>query len=131
MPRIAESAEIKKRMTKLVACTKQYRKAVRQSAKIGHQYRKLTRKNLRGKETKEEKKIRKRMTTLSNKTQTVHRKCEDIANQLDDMKGLVRKEATKTKIERLFHRLDENDTEWASNTDSYVKALHSTGSSSM
>jgi hypothetical protein len=122
MPRIAENPEVKKKMTKLIACTKKFRKVVRQGSKIKHQWIKLSRKNPSGKETKEEKKLRAKSNTYSNRSKDVIKKCDAVATELDEMKGLVRKEDTKVKIQKLMDRFDEHELDWSSNTDSFKRA---------
>lgn len=121
MPRIAENPEVKKKMTKLVACTKKFRKVVRQGSKIKHQWIKLSRKNT-GKETKEEKKLRAKTIIYADRSKDVINKCDAVAIELDEMKGLVRKEDTKVKIKKLMDRFDEHELDWSSNTDSFKRA---------
>jgi len=121
MPRIAENPEVKKKMTKLIACTKRFRKVVRESSKIKHQWMKLTRKNT-GKETKEEKKLRTKSNKFAARSRDIINKCDAVATELDEMKGLVRKEDTKVKIQKLMDRFDEHETDWSSNTDSFKRA---------
>lgn len=122
MPRIAENPEVKKKMTKLVACTKKFRKVVREGSKIKHQWLKLSRKNLSAKETKEEKKLRVKSNKYENQSKDVITKCDTVAIELDEMRHLVRKEDTKTKIQKLMDKLDEHETDWSSNTNSFKRA---------
>lgn len=121
MPRIAENPEVKKKMVKLVACTKKFRKVVREGNKIKHQWLKMSRKNHTLKETKEEKKLRVKSNKYSTKSADVIDKCEKVAIELDDMKDLVRKPETKVKIQKLMDRFDEHETDWSSNTDSFKR----------
>ena len=122
MPRIAENPEVKKKMTKLVACTKKFRKVVREGSKIKHQWMKLSRKNHTAKETKEEKKLRVKSIKYSNQSKDVITKCDAVAIELDEMSHLVRKEDTKVKIQKLMDKLDEHETDWSSNTNSFKRA---------
>lgn len=122
MPRIAENPEVKKKMTKLIACTKKFRKVVREGSKLKHQWIKLSRKNVTAKETKEEKKLRTKSNKYADRSKDVINKCEAVATELDEMKGLVRKEDTKVKIQKLMDRFDEHETDWSSNTDSFKRA---------
>ena len=122
MPRIAENSEVKKKMTKLVACTKKFRKVVREGSKIKHQWIKLSRKNLTAKETKEEKKLRVKSNTYAARSKDVMTKCDAVAIELDEMSHLVRKEDTKAKIQKLMDKFDEHETDWSSNTDSFKRA---------
>ena len=121
MPRIAENPEVKKKMAKLVACTKKVRKVIREGSKIKHQWLKMSRKNLTSKETKEEKKLRVKSNKHSTKSGDVIHQCEKVAIDLDDMKDLVRKPETRTKIQKLMDRFDEHETDWSSNTDSFKR----------
>lgn len=121
MPRIAENPEVKKKMAKLVACTKKVRKVIREGSKIKHQWLKMSRKNLTSKETKEEKKLRLKSNKYSTKSGDVIHQCEKVAVDLDDMKDLVRKPETRTKIQKLMDRFDEHETDWSSNTDSFKR----------
>ena len=121
MPRIAENPEVKKKMAKLVACTKKVRKVIREGSKIKHQWLKMSRKNLTSKETKEEKKLRVKSNKYSTKSGDVIHQCEKVAIDLDDMKDLVRKPETRTKIQKLMDRFDEHETDWSSNTDSFKR----------
>jgi hypothetical protein len=121
MPRIAENPEVKKKMTKLVACTKKFRKVVREGSKIKHQWLKLSRKNYTAKETKEEKKLRVKSNKYEDRSKDVMNKCDAVATELDEMKGLVRKEDTKAKIRKLMDKFDEHETDWSSNTDSFKR----------
>ena len=122
MPRIAENPEVKKKMTKLAACTKKFRKVVREGSKIKHQWIKMSRKNSTGKETKEEKKLRAKTNTYADRSIDIMNKCDVVAIELDEMKGLVRKEDTKVKIKKLMDLFDEHETDWSSNTDSFKRA---------
>ena len=121
MPRIAENPEVKKKMTKLIACTKKFRKVVREGSKIKHQWIKLSRKNLTAKETKEEKKLRVKSNTYAARSKDVMTKCDAVATELDEMSHLVRKEDTKAKIQKLMDKFDEHETDWSSNTDSFKR----------
>ena len=121
MPRIAENPEVKKKMTKLIACTKKFRKVVREGSKIKHQWIKLSRKNLTAKETKEEKKLRVKSNTYADRSKEGMTKCEAVATELDEMSHLVRKEDTKAKIQKLMDKFDEHETDWSSNTDSFKR----------
>jgi hypothetical protein len=121
MPRIAENPEVKKKMAKLVACTKKVRKVIREGSKIKHQWLKMSRKNLTSKETKAEKKLRVKSNKYSTKSGDVIHQCEKVAIDLDDMKDLVRKPETRTKIQKLMDRFDEHETDWSSNTDSFKR----------
>jgi hypothetical protein len=121
MPRIAENPEVKKKMAKLVACTKKVRKVIREGSKIKHQWLKMSRKNLTSKETKAEKKLRVKSNKYSTNSGDVIHQCEKVAIDLDDMKDLVRKPETRTKIQKLMDRFDEHETDWSSNTDSFKR----------
>jgi hypothetical protein len=117
MPRVAENPEVKKQLTKLVACTKKYREAFRKSTRSHKKWLKMLESdpNMTKKTTI---KAHNEYTKLSAKESDARIKCDDISMELDDMRDLVVKDETRKKIETAFARFDQDAREWSSASNS-------------
>jgi hypothetical protein len=112
MPRVAENPEVKKKLTKLVNCTKKYREVFRKSTKSHKKWRKMIETDPN--ETKKTTiKAHAEYMKLSAKESDARNKCDNISIELDDMRDLVVKEETRRKIDAAFARFDQDAREWS------------------
>ena len=121
MPRLAENALVKKTMTKVVNCTKKYRKSVRKSMKAYAKFRRLARVD-----TNYDKKTTKKASADMMKLQLKEKKdredCEKSVITLEDMDddGKIVKQETKVKVANLLAKYNADARDWSSNTSSDV-----------
>jgi hypothetical protein len=114
MPRVAENAEVKKTLTKMVNCTKKYREVFRKSTRSHKKWMKLLSSDA-NMEKKTTNKAYAEYRKLSDKESDIRQKCDDISLDLDDMRPLVIKEETRQKINAAFEKFDKDAREWSSN----------------